>query len=304
MLLKRVVIVILFLATAVFAATSFPSPSGFINDFAGILTSQDKTDLIQVSQALKKATGAELAVAIVDSVESLSPKEYAVKLFEKWGIGEKGKDNGVLVLLAMKERRIEIEVGYGLEGVLNDALAGKILDNYAVPYFKQGEMATGVLETAKAISQVVSGEQLDLKIVSSTVADNDFMGSLAFVGMIFGSVFLLMIVSLISVRFGKNGIIGITTSFGVVSGGLFGGAMLENMTLAIAGAVIGAIIGLVAGIWLAFFTKFDWQKPPPGGWSNFGGSGRSFGGGGWSSGGSSGGFSGGRSGGGGAGRSW
>ncbi|MEA3493102.1 MAG: TPM domain-containing protein [Candidatus Margulisiibacteriota bacterium] len=167
---KRPLIILLlgfFFAGVVFADAKFPSYSGYINDFAGVLSASQKQELGSLSRSLKQKTGAELAVAIVKSVEPLGPKLYAVKLFEKWGIGEKGEDNGILIFLAMKERRVEIEVGYGLEGVLPDAKTGEILDNYAVPYFKQGKMGEGVLRTARVIARVAAGEDIETAAKSS-----------------------------------------------------------------------------------------------------------------------------------------
>jgi uncharacterized protein len=121
-------VLVLLLTSLSFSDVAFPKPKGFVNDYAGVLTSSEAQRLESISDALKKKSGAELAVAVVKTVEPLDPKSYAVDLFEKWGIGEKGKDNGVLLLLAMKERRVEIEVGYGLEGALTDAHSGRILD--------------------------------------------------------------------------------------------------------------------------------------------------------------------------------
>ncbi|MBU1026412.1 MAG: TPM domain-containing protein, partial [Candidatus Margulisbacteria bacterium] len=160
---KFIPIILLTLLLAGFsqAEVKFPSPSGFVNDYAGILSTAQKQQLTSISNALKKNTGAELAVAVVKTVEPLDSKLYAVKLFEKWGIGKKGKDNGLLVLLAMDEKRIEIEVGYGLEGDIPDALAGRILDTYAIPYFKEGDFAKGLIETAKALSKAAAKEELE-----------------------------------------------------------------------------------------------------------------------------------------------
>jgi uncharacterized protein len=153
---------ILLFTSLSFADVQFPSPTGFVNDYAGVLTSSEAQRLESISDALKKEGGAELAVVIVKTVEPLDPKSYAVDLFEKWGIGEKGKDNGVLLLLAMKERRVEIEVGYGLEGALTDAHSGRILDAYAVPKFKEGKMGEGLVATADALAKVMAGEQIEL----------------------------------------------------------------------------------------------------------------------------------------------
>lgn len=275
--------IFLFSLAAFAGEVNFPSPTGFVNDYAGVLTADQKQSLEQISQSLKQTNGAELAIAIVDSVEPLDSKLYAVKLFEKWKIGEKGKDNGVLVLLAMKERRIEIEVGYGLEGVLPDALAGQILDDYAVPSFKEGKMGEGVIATAKAVASVVSKEENAPKLHAKTAETND--------GQELFFVFILIGVILI-------GILGaakdrpLSLVFGIF-GTVFGYAFIGFV-----GGLLGAVIGLILGFIFNVKGGGNW-----GGWTNSGGGfGGGFGGGGGDSG--FGGFGGGGSGGGGAGRSW
>jgi uncharacterized protein len=85
-------------------------------------------------------------------------EDYAVRLFEKWGIGERGKDNGVLILNAVKERQIRIEIGYGIEGIIPDAKAGRIRDQYLIPYLKQGDYGKGHLFTVAAIAKEIADE--------------------------------------------------------------------------------------------------------------------------------------------------
>ena len=148
--------------TPVLAAdlVKLPAPQGFVNDYAGVLTAAEKQQLLTITDELKRKNGSELGIAIVSTVAPLTPKMYATELFNKWGIGQKGKDNGVLILLAMAERRVEIEVGYGLEGVLNDATCGRILDVYAIPFFKEGKMGQGIVQTAQAIAQLAAKEEI------------------------------------------------------------------------------------------------------------------------------------------------
>jgi uncharacterized protein len=261
-------IVFLALSFALSAEVKFPAPQGFVNDFTNILTAEQKQELQSITSALKQTSGAELGVVVVQTVAPLDSKLYAVKLFEKWGLGEKGKDNGVLLLLALEERRVEIEVGYGLEGVINDALAGRILDTYAVPYFKQGEMGKGLVETAKAISQVVGGEEVPL-----TKAENTGVvtggGTPFLIYVIVGVIILGLIL-----RRGGSIIMGI---MGAIWGSQYAGLF---------GAIVGALLGLFFGFWGFMFL------------------GRGMGGGISRGGGGFGGFGGGRSGGGGSGRSW
>ncbi|MGB9867664.1 MAG: TPM domain-containing protein [Bacillota bacterium] len=121
-----------------------PDPVGFVNDFASLLSPFEAAHLEKLIREGELSTGAEVAVAIVNTVGNYSPKEYAVALFEKWGIGKKGADNGLLILLVMDQRRLEIEIGYGLEHIITDSTAGRIRDLYLVPKFRENKYAEGL----------------------------------------------------------------------------------------------------------------------------------------------------------------
>jgi uncharacterized protein len=107
---------------------------------------------------LESKTSAELAVITVGNMSGASVEEFAEELFQRFGIGKKGKDNGLLILFSLGDRKVRIEVGYGLEGVINDAKAGRFLDMYAVPRFKRGEYAKGIYDVAKVAATEVAKE--------------------------------------------------------------------------------------------------------------------------------------------------
>ncbi len=133
-------------------------PSGFIQDFSGILDQRTKNYIEKICTYLEKKTGIEIAVVTIPVLENYSIEEAAVTLFEKWGIGKKGKDNGILLLISLNPRRIRIEVGYGLEGAITDSTAGRILDEYAIPYLKKGEYNKGILLTTLAIISTLNSK--------------------------------------------------------------------------------------------------------------------------------------------------
>ncbi|HAL92493.1 MAG TPA: methanol dehydrogenase [Verrucomicrobia bacterium] len=136
------------------------SPQGNVSDWAGVFTQEQKAALESRLVALRQTNGAQLAVVALKSLQGGEIDDFAVKLFEQWGIGEKGKDNGVLLLAAMEDRKMRIEVGYGLEGVLNDAKTGRIQDEYIVPRFKEGDYAQGLIDGAQILMAVMGGEAL------------------------------------------------------------------------------------------------------------------------------------------------
>jgi uncharacterized protein len=147
--------VLLFFALFVYAA-DVPSPVGWVNDFAGVISPEYKEKLTSLIGELEQKTTAEITVVIIDSISPYGEIEYARLLFDNWKPGKKGKDNGVLVLLAIKERRWRIETGYGVEGILPDGLCGEIGRNYMVPYFKEGKYSEGLYYGVTAIANIIA----------------------------------------------------------------------------------------------------------------------------------------------------
>ncbi|MGD0337084.1 MAG: TPM domain-containing protein [Candidatus Omnitrophota bacterium] len=146
-----------FLLIAFFAeAADIPQASGWVNDFANVVSPEYRQKITAVIQDLEAKTSAEIAVATITSIAPYDEKEYARMLLDNWKPGKKGKDNGVLILLAVKERRWRIETGYGIEGVLPDGLCGEIGRSYMVPYFKTGEYDKGLYAGVSAVARVIA----------------------------------------------------------------------------------------------------------------------------------------------------
>ncbi len=125
-------------------AKEIPKPAGWVTDTAGVLPPEEAAKLNQWGEELKQKTGAEVAVLIVPTLGETPIEDAAIAVFTKWGIGQKGKDNGVLLMISLNDRRARIEVGYGLEGVLPDGKSGRILRQVIFPNFKAGHYAKGV----------------------------------------------------------------------------------------------------------------------------------------------------------------
>ena len=137
-------------------AQKFPKPKGAINDFAEVISQEYENSMYQLAREILQKTGTAIVVATFKTIDDNDPADYANKLYETWGIGKKGEDKGVLIFLAVKERRVRIETGYGVEGILPDGLTGEILDRYAVPHFKKGDYNKGLLSTVAAVSSIVA----------------------------------------------------------------------------------------------------------------------------------------------------
>jgi len=130
----------------------------WVSDMANIIDQNTENQINDLINQLEQKTTAEIAVVTIQETDGSTPKDFATELFKKWEIGKKGKDNGVLVLLVMGDRRIEVETGYGIEGVLPDGKVGKILDKYVIPYFREGNFGFGLLSGVKAISNILEGD--------------------------------------------------------------------------------------------------------------------------------------------------
>lgn len=130
----------------------------WVIDLADVIDAPFEARINERISGLERENGAEIAVVTIQRA-SMSPKMMATELFNRWGVGKKGADNGVLVLFALGDRRIEVETGYGAEGVLPDALVGRILDRHAVPSFKQGDYGLGLTETVEALAKELRKEE-------------------------------------------------------------------------------------------------------------------------------------------------
>ena len=140
----------------ILVAVEIPKPVGWVNDFADVIPQEVEQQIDHICTYIKQQTGAELAVVSITTTEGIPLRDYGVELYEKWGIGEEAKDNGVLFIAAIADRRVEIITGYGVEGILPDGLCGEILDKYVVPYFKRKDYGGGFLAGTLEIGRIIA----------------------------------------------------------------------------------------------------------------------------------------------------
>lgn len=190
---------LLFLIPLAFAA-EFPAPTDkYVNDFAHVFSPEDVQQLRILLNQVEKDTTAEIVVVTVNTTSPYVPSEYRTKLFAEWGVGKEDKDNGLLILYAVTEKRIEVETGYGFEGILPDSKVGRILDEYYVPLRDNGDPIAGVVAATNAYAQVAEENAEELQ---STV---DF--SVNYLAFILGAVIvlgLILILVFVSPRGGKE----------------------------------------------------------------------------------------------------
>ena len=139
-------------------ALDVPAATGYVVDRAGLLSPGTRLKLEQFLENFEKSDSTQLAVLTIPSLEGEALEGYAIKVAESWGIGRKGKDNGALLLVSKAERKVRIEVGYGLEGRLTDLLAGRIIDYEITPRFKEGDFDGGVIAGVASMAEAVRGE--------------------------------------------------------------------------------------------------------------------------------------------------
>ena len=159
---------------------SIPNPrtrdGTWVTDMPSALRPETVARLNSTIGDFERSTGAEMAVVVVRSLDGLSVEQTAVKLFELWGIGKKGKDNGLLLLWSTGDRRVRVEVGYGLEGTLPDGKVGAILDTYVMPKFKAGDFDQGLIDGVDALVRAARAEAITLLSPKSDSYDSGSWG--------------------------------------------------------------------------------------------------------------------------------
>ena len=269
------------------AALDVPYLSGRVMDSAGLLSPSKAEQLADQLQLLEEETGAQVAVLTIPSLEGDSLEDFSLRVVETWKLGRADVDDGVLILVARDDRKMRIEVGYGLEGALTDAQSGRIIDRVMAPRFRAGDFDGGVEGAVEAVSAAIRGEELILPEPQAKQTGFDPAGLIVF--FIFGLPF-----------------IGAALSTKGISGWIMG-FFMTPFFFVIPAVIFGVRVGVVvAALWLVAFpilrivTPKSSAKGRGGFWGPIIGSGG--GGGGFSGGGFSGG--GGSFGGGGASGGW
>ena len=156
LLLRASAAAVLLLCVAVAAgALEVPPLRGRVNDYANMISPEAESRINSISSELESSDSTQIVVLTVPSLEGEDLEGFSIRVVESWGIGQEEYDNGVLLLVAQAERRIRIEVGYGLEGALTDLQAGRIIDYEIAPYFKAGQFGEGLVRGSEAIAAAV-----------------------------------------------------------------------------------------------------------------------------------------------------
>ena len=267
------------------AQVAVPPLTGHVIDQTGTLTAEQKATLEQTLTAFEARKGSQLAVLMVASTAPQAIEPYALRVAEQWKLGRKKVDDGVIVVVAKDDRALRIEVGYGLEGALNDATSKRIISETILPRFKQQDFAGGIQAGVAQIIRVVDGEPLPQPGAKGTAG----IGGIGNIGQYAPILFILAL-------FG-GGVL--RAALGKVPGAVVTGGAVAVVAWLFAGALS---IALIAGVVALFFTLLGGGMGGHGMGGYYGGMGRGGGRGGYGGGGFSGG--GGGFGGGGASGRW
>ncbi len=159
---RGLLLVALCLVAGTLAALEVPYLAGRVNDQAMLLGDAYEAELEERLRQLEEETGAQVVVLTVPSLDGDPIEDFAIRVVEAWKLGRSGIDDGVLILISRDDRRMRIEVGYGLEGALTDAQSGRIIDGLMAPRFRSGDFDGGVDAAVGAVSAAVRGEELEL----------------------------------------------------------------------------------------------------------------------------------------------
>ncbi|NLY86884.1 MAG: TPM domain-containing protein [Tissierellia bacterium] len=166
------ILFIVLLPSLTFGGDVLPEPSYdfYVYDEAEIIDRDTEDYIININKDLYKKTGAQVVIATISSLENMDINYYATALFEKWQIGSREYDNGMLILIVPEERQLWIEVGYGLEGQFPDTRVKRIIDNFILPYFSEGEYSKGILA---GFNQILLGLEEEYNITLDNYLEVD-----------------------------------------------------------------------------------------------------------------------------------
>jgi len=255
-------------------ALDVPPLKGRVNDYAGMISAGVRAQLENELKAFEQSDSTQIVILTIESLEGDALEDFSIRVAEAWKIGQKGKDNGAILLVAKKDRKTRIEVGRGLEGKLTDLTAGRIVQLVINPQFKRGDFDAGFSSGIRAMIDATRGEFKADSGRRAVAKKRSLASALPF--LIFGGIFLLVLGRISRVLGGGAGLIGFSAI----------GYMLGFSLL---GAVLLGVVGSVLGIFLPFLFGGASRGGGfgPGGFTGggFGGGGGDFGGGGFGGGG-------------------
>ncbi len=242
----QILLLLLFANLQVFAQdVELPSLSRRVTDLTGTLSSAEQNSLEQTLSNYESERGSQIVVVLIRTTGDETIEQYSIRLAEAWKIGREGVDDGIIMLFAMADRKMRIEVGYGLEGALTDALSKRIITNVIVPEFRSGHFYKGIQRGVDVVISAISGEELPPAVSSrSSGSDGNSLRKLVPVLFILSFGFIAGLKSFLSKKIGKGGATGVLGLIIFVLGWIF--------------------IGAIAGLFIAIFVSILLNVPSNG----------------------------------------
>ena len=212
--------VLLLAAITMSAQNMLPKPAGRVTDLANVIDPATEAEIDGRLEQLERQTSSEIAVLTVPSLDGVPVDDYAVRVFKEWGIGQARQDNGVLVLVAPTEREMRIEVGYGLEGILPDGLAGQIIRDQFIPRFRDNDYNGGIRDGVARVVDVVEKQQVLTAEELARFNDSGVQDAPAWIIIPFMGLFVAIGFTMVGVGLRTK------TGFPLLFGGFFGGMPL------------------------------------------------------------------------------
>lgn len=217
----------------VYSQLAIPKLERRVTDQIGLLSSSQREVMEAQLSALEKEKGSQVAVLIVSSTSPETIEQYSIRVADEWKLGRSDPDDGVLFLVAKADRKVRIEVGYGLEGAIPDAIAKRIIENNVIPHFRDGDYYLGIEEGLESISSLIRGEELP-EVSETNSSRNEQVSMLFFVG----AIFLIFILILVKVVLAKK----------------YGNIKSNLVVMAIVFIAIWIIVNLAAAIFASVFA--------------------------------------------------
>jgi uncharacterized protein len=271
--------VVLFLAFHAWAQVAVPPLTARVTDLTGTLTREQQAGLERMLQEFEARKGSQLAILMVPTTAPEAIEQYALRVAEQWKIGRKKVDDGAILVVAKNDRALRIEVGYGLEGVLNDATASRIIREIIVPRFREGDFYGGIKAGLDRMMRLIDGETLPEPARSASAGEGGFVQSLPvlLIAALIGGALLRALLGRFLGAAATGGVVGFLawTLAGAMAVAVLAGVLAFFFTLA---GGFGARRGYYGGLGLP--RSGGWGGGSWGGSGGFGGGGGSFGGGG------------------------
>ncbi len=196
---KLILTALLFALSLPMFSLNVPQLKGHVNDYANIINGHEEQQIEKYLTDLENTTGIQLAVLTIPTLKGEDLASFAIKTAETWKLGQEGKDNGALLLVAYQERQVRIETGYGLEDKLTDAKCGRIIRNVIIPEFKDGDYSQGILKGIMNMGGIASDNQ---ELISKSVAQDYDDDEGAVEGILFLAIWVIFVFVIISSRGG------------------------------------------------------------------------------------------------------